>query len=277
MLAALATLVGAMDGRHAPTLSDIDPPWPAGGGGQWITHANGDRINRLLREGPAAWVATDGGGVVRWDVATASFEQFLAPQDGLPSNIVHDVARAPNGVLWVATARGLARWDEGTRRFTAVTPDSSPDMPSRATTALEPTSDGRLWVGFAQEWDPTRPHPDTREPGAFKPGGLARYAPATDTWDEETHVSFQGSVVDEDYKTIPSENITDLALGSDGILWIGTRPYYVWNAKACDDNDCRKDAPGYWVLAGGGWRLARATRGPPGSRRSRRTAAMGRT
>lgn len=252
VLAALATLAGAMDGRRAPTISDIDPPWPAAGGGQWITHANGDRINHLLREGPAAWVATDGGGVVRWDVPTATFEQFLAPQDGLPSNIVHDIARAPNGGLWVATARGLARWDEGTRRFTAVTPDSSPDMPSRTTTALEPTSDGRLWVGFAQEWDPARPHPDTREPGAFKPGGLARYAPATDTWDEETHVSFQGSVVDEDYKTIPSENITELALGSDGILWIGTRPYYVWNAKACDDNDCRKDALGYWVLAGGG-------------------------
>lgn len=252
VLAAVATTAGAIGGPPTAALAEIEPPWPGAGAGRWITHANGDRINRLLREDGVAWAATDGGGVVRWDLASGDFDQLLAPQDGLPSNVVHDLARTPDGALWVATARGLARWDAAARRFRAVTPDVSPGMPARVTTALEAAPDGRLWVGFAQEWDPSRPHPETREPGAFKPGGLARYAPATDTWDEETHVSLRGSIKDEDYKTIPSENITDLATGSDGILWIGTRPYHVWNAKACDDNDCRKDAPGYWVPAGGG-------------------------
>lgn len=228
------------------------PAGPLGETGRWISHANGDRANRILRDGAAAWVATDGGGVVRWDLATGLYTQLLSPQDGLPSNVVNDIARTSDGRLWVATARGLAGWDAAAGRFEAVTPVESPDMPTRVATALEPDGAGRIWVGFAQEWDREALNPRTRAPGAFARGGLARYTPATGAWDEVYHVETVGDPRDEKYKTIPSENITDLSYGSDGILWIGTRPYYVWDAKACEDPECQGEVAGFWVLAGGG-------------------------
>jgi photosystem II stability/assembly factor-like uncharacterized protein len=219
--------------------------------GTWETIANGDRINTVVVDGDTLWVAAEYGGVVRWDLGTLAYRQYLAPQDGLPANDVNDVALDGDGTLWAATGRGLAYMESDVDRFVAITPDNSPGMPARRATALAPRPDGKMWVGFAQEWDAEAVDPTSREPGTFLPGGLALYNPSTGAWEEEYHVEYEGDWANPRFKYLTSENITKLALGTDGILWVGTEPYFVWDPNTISDPDGPKE-PGWWQLAGGG-------------------------
>jgi hypothetical protein len=219
--------------------------------GAWETIANGDRINKILLDGDEIWSATDHGGVVRWNRANGAWRQYLSPQDGLVSNVVSDVVKAADGVVWVATALGLSRYDSTFDWFETLTPANSPGMPARVVTAVAPTGDGKLWVGFSQEWDPVLVDPVARVPGAFRKGGLARYDPATRVWDEEHHVKYTGTWSNPKFETLPSENISELAVATDGILWIATDSYLAWNQSTCTEADCPEE-PGYWVPLGGG-------------------------
>ncbi|MCB9177497.1 MAG: hypothetical protein H6648_10075 [Caldilineae bacterium] len=236
------------------TLRDLRPTDAAAGGpleaGRWESMANGDRIARLLREGDEVWAATDGGGVLRWSLAEPGRRQYLAPQDGLRSNIVNDLARDASGTLWAATSRGLARLDPDSDRWQTLDPDSSPGMPSRRVTALLADPGGDLWIGFEQEWSPSLPHPRTGAAGAFAPGGLARFRPDENRWVETYQTTIITDLQGSRYASLPSDNITRLARGSDGILWIGTRPYFVWDRSACGD-ECGPEA-GAWINSGGG-------------------------
>lgn len=222
--------------------------------GHWRTLANGDRPNAALRDGDVLWVAAEAGGLLRWDLSTGGHRQYLSPQDGLPSNDVHDLLGAPDGALWLATAGGLARLEPDTGQFTTVVPDGSPGMPARNVTALAPVGDGRLWVGFAQEWDPQARHPDPQveTDGAYRAGGLARYDPATGTWDEVARVEIDQTPgqTELQYVSIPSENVTALTVDPAGRLWVGTRPYLVWEPEDCVPGACA--GVGQWVPMGGG-------------------------
>ena len=235
---------GPGDGRAQAAAQS---PLPGG----WESVANGDRVRRLLAEGDVLWAATEAGGVVRWSLEAGTYIQYLAPQHGLLSNEVYDLARTADGVLWVATARGLSALDEDLDRFETLVPATSPGMPARMVTALEPTADGKLWVGFHQEYDLEAVDPASRLPGSFLRGGLARYDPAGAVWEQEFHAELKSDWRRPEFKTLPSENVVALATGTDGILWIGTEPYFVWEPNQCTGSDCPPEA-GYWVRAGGG-------------------------
>lgn len=276
LLAAAAATVGPLYDRVAlPAVGAAEGSWPAASGspathaaagpavplplnGTWQTFANGDRVNRVLRDGNVLWSATEGGGLVRWDVDTGAYRQFLAPQGGLPSNDVNDIVKASDGRLWLATSRGLAVLNPATGAVTAYHPENSAGMPSRVVTALAITAEGKLWVGFGQEWDPLAVDPVSKRPGTFLPGGLARFDPASGAWDEETHAVVQrhsgglGGETTLSYKTLPSENVNVLAIGSDGILWVGTRPYYLYEILECPSNEPSCQTGGAWLLVGGG-------------------------
>ena len=62
-------------------------------------------VRRLLALGGALWIATN-AGVYRLDPASGRTRRFTL-EDGLPSEDVGALARAPDGV-WIGTARGLA-------------------------------------------------------------------------------------------------------------------------------------------------------------------------
>jgi len=256
-LAVMAALVttGPLAGwpaSHDPTAARTLEPLAEEGplsGGYWRTYANGDRINAILKDGETLWSATEGGGLVRWDLTDDTSTQYLYPQDGLASNTVNDLALMPDGVLFLATERALTRFDPQTGEVTNIAPESAteePRMPSRVVRALKLRPDGKLWVGFGQEWDPALQHPRADVPGAFRPGGLALYDPATGAWSRVINVTLSNDA----YQTIPSENITEIEYGTDGLLWIGGEPHYVFE----EDTNCGQgivcvDA---WVLAGGG-------------------------
>lgn len=259
-VAALAILAAAALATGGPLVEGFGARWvsarPAAGGplpesGRWMTYANGDRIQRMVRVGDSAWVATDGGGVVRWNLRSGGFRQYLAPQDGLRSNRVYDIEVDAGGTVWAATNLGLSRLAPGEEAWHTISPEVSPGMPARVTTAIEPTADGYLWVGFAQEWDPNLYNAKARTNGSFKGGGIARFRPADGTWDKAFRPVIERTSDGEKFTHIPSENVTELELSSAGVLYVGTRPYFVWDLNACGDSECIS-APGYWVWTGGG-------------------------
>jgi ligand-binding sensor domain-containing protein/signal transduction histidine kinase len=65
--------------------------------------------------------------------------------DGLPSTRVNAVARTPDGYLWLATQRGLVRFDGA--RFTTVEITNIPSSQTRRATALLVDGKKSFWVG----------------------------------------------------------------------------------------------------------------------------------
>ena len=254
--AILATILD-MSAHRSPSsmqASDPAPDLP----GSWRSVANGDRVNAMHKDGDTLWVAAEAGGLVRWSLAAGTYVQYLHPQTPLPDNTVYDVAPAVGGGVWAATARGLVRFVPEREQWQVVTPATSPGMPARVVTAVAPLADGTLWVGFAQEWDAGAPHPASKDGsvrGAFLPGGIARFDPAANTWSSASQaeiVTLPGDpLADPRFKSLPSDNVTDLALDSAGTLWVGTRPYYAWDASNCHESDCLGQTD-FWVLTGGG-------------------------
>jgi len=248
-LSALGGLLGQVGPFLPSSVSGATGPLPPEG--RWMTVANADRINRVQRQGSVAWAGTESGGLVRWDLTNNSYRQYLAPQDGLFSNDIYDLDLDSQGQLWLATGHGLSRLDPSSHVIVTYTPANSAGMPAAVVRSVEPLPDGRIWVGFGQEWDKDLVNPKTREKGAFKAGGLARFNPATGAWTDVQHAVYDGERSAGKFKTIPSENVTHLELASDGLLWIGTQPFWEWDANSCQDSDCI-GAAGYWNAAGGG-------------------------
>jgi ligand-binding sensor domain-containing protein len=233
-IAAIASQAPIGSGPQSTTTASEAPlgagPVPVVLPGGWNAVANGDRIRQLSRSGGELWSATS-GGVVRWSLADGGYRQFLAPQDGLPSSDVRALTRDRSGRLWAATARGLARFDPDDGRWVAVA--GPPTLGSNAT-ALALAPDGGLWAGFQQRWDPAAAGPDGAA-GNFAGGGLARLNPVTERWDQV----YQAEVDPvRAWRTIPSNNVTALAVASDGRLWVGTMPFFVWTTDSCGAPPC---------------------------------------
>jgi len=70
-------------------------------------------------EGPDGriWVSTNGGGLNRFDPDTDGFVHYTT-QDGLPSNVVFDLAFDGQGLLWLNTLKGISCFDPAAETFT---------------------------------------------------------------------------------------------------------------------------------------------------------------
>lgn len=232
----------AASASQAPEVKGADVSRPAEAGpagtgpvpvvlpGGWYSVANGDRVRALLRDGDLLWSASS-GGVVRWSLAEGSHRQYLAPQDGLPSSDVRALARDRSGTLWAATARGLARFDPADERWVAV---AGPPGLGTNGTALALAPDGGLWAGFQQRWDPAAAGPDGAV-GNFAGGGIARMNPVTGRWDPIYQAELDAA---QAWRTLPSNNVTALAFTRDGLLWVGTQPFFVWTTDSCGAPPC---------------------------------------
>ena len=64
--------------------------------------------------GGTLWAGTSGGGLNRFDPADGSFTAYTT-LDGLPSDVVMGILEDARGCLWLATLRGLCRFDPRTR------------------------------------------------------------------------------------------------------------------------------------------------------------------
>ena len=86
------------------------------------------------------WIGTQRGGLARYDGRSWL---VLDTADGLPSNDVRWLSRAPDGTVYVATAGGFGRL-AGTR-FEELAPER--ESADRMVRVLEASTAGRVWVG----------------------------------------------------------------------------------------------------------------------------------
>jgi signal transduction histidine kinase/ligand-binding sensor domain-containing protein len=72
----------------------------------------------LALDSGAVWVGTDAGGLLRFDRANpgGQFTQYTE-KDGLPGDRVSCIQADARGLLWVATNRGVSRFDPETKTF----------------------------------------------------------------------------------------------------------------------------------------------------------------
>ena len=64
----------------------------------------------LLKDDNVVWIATNGDGIIRYDIRNKTVERFTT-DSGLPSNFVSSIIYA-NGYMWIGTELGLCRFDE---------------------------------------------------------------------------------------------------------------------------------------------------------------------
>lgn len=131
------------------------------------------------------WAAT-AGGLVRWDVATGSFEIFT-DGDGIPGRGVTNVAVGPDGTVWVLADHGIGRYDGSWQVFSE---ENTPELAGQLG-AVAVDRDGVIWAAVASE-------------------PLARFDGA---WSSVMAPDGPGRSVIGPY---------GLAVGRDGTLWVGT-------------------------------------------------------
>ena len=162
--------------------------------GDWVWQSVRDQAGDL-------WLATEGGGLVRWNHASGTFSSYRHdPEDpaSLPSDVVRAVMIDAQGQVWVGTrGRGLARLDADTGVFTRYrhAPADVGSLSSDIVYALLPDSDGRVWVGTGSGLD-------VLDPGT---GGFRHYR----------HDA-------ADANSLSGNEIIALEQDHTGALWIGT-------------------------------------------------------
>lgn len=174
----------------------------------WYTFANGDDARTLALDGDQLWVGSAHGGVVVWDVARGSYEQYLRPQVPLAGNHVRDIVLDQQGNRWFATDRGISVLaSDGRTWITYTRANTGGRLPSDDVTALALAPNGVIWVGTTQYWDGV----------AWTGGGVAR---------------FSGQGWDGPYTTanaLASNAVTDLAVDPvTGDVWVTTVPQYAY-------------------------------------------------
>jgi diguanylate cyclase (GGDEF)-like protein len=147
------------------------------------------------------WIATDGGGVARWNRATDSFRTYRHdPADiaTIASNQVRTLLVESDGTVWLGTQdKGLDRLVPATGRVThfrhdPATPSSLPDD---AVYALFADGAGQLWVGTG--------------------GGVARLNRATGEFIRYQHAAASpDSLADDQVRAIYEDR--------QGAIWVGT-------------------------------------------------------
>jgi len=114
----------------------------------WQTFDTGDGlpsdwVNNIFEDRNGAyWVATEGGGVGRYD--GKSWKSFTAPQFPFVVHYTHVFFQDRSGILWFGGYNGLVRYDGATWRW-FTTADGLPSG-YRVSSIMEDRA-GRIWIG----------------------------------------------------------------------------------------------------------------------------------
>jgi streptogramin lyase len=133
----------------------------------------------------AMWATTGNNGVGRLSLVDLQRELY-STEDGLPDESAGSVAITPEGIVWIGTINGVARYD-GLSWRSYTTEDG---LAGAIVNDIAVAADGSIW--FATQ------------------GGISRFDPTTNHWDEQA--------VSEDVIT-PDFWIEKMALAPYGSLW----------------------------------------------------------
>ncbi|MDE2566088.1 MAG: histidine kinase, partial [Burkholderiales bacterium] len=163
------------------------------------------------------WLGTLGWGIVAVDAAhgrTRSIRNLPALPASLADNAVRALFRDRSGLVWVATNRGLSRYDPGQSAVLTMfgtpvaahaggagSPDVGTDVASMGNTQISwilPTADGRIWLGTHKGGV------DIIDPEGARVGALAP---------DPAHP----------LTALPADMVLSLAQAGDGSVYIGTK------------------------------------------------------
>ena len=149
--------------------------------------------------GADLWVATEGGGLHRYDAESESFTRQRFAAEARISDDLLTLHQARDGSLWLGTRfDGLYHYDPATGHVTPYRLGNEDGPSDTRVTALLEDRQGRIWIGTGK-------------------GGLDRLDPRTRTWVRHQHD-------DLDPSSIPSGAVTALLEDGAGNVWVGTSP-----------------------------------------------------
>ncbi len=145
------------------------------------------------------WIATDGGGLDRFDRNTGKFIHYQAgsTSDSLTTNFIRVVYPDREGTLWVGTnGGGLHKFDRVTGRFTRYQQSGPDSLSSNFIRAIYEDQAGALWIGTDG-------------------GGLDRFDRSTGRF---THYQHEPG----NPNSLGNDAVTTVLEDQSGRLWIGT-------------------------------------------------------
>jgi signal transduction histidine kinase/ligand-binding sensor domain-containing protein len=197
------------------------------------------------------WIATHGGGLVRFDLETETFTSY-APDPVDPDFWGHEWITAllvdSSGMVWLGThSEGLDRFDPATGQTTTYrhNPDSPDSLGHDWISEIIQDRSGVIWIGTSgrgldrfdletesfthYRHDPADPHslsddyigPIVEDSGGIlwigtSGGGLDAFDPRSETF---AHVHHDAT----DPHSLSSDRIRSMFLSQSGILWVGTQ------------------------------------------------------
>ena len=73
----------------------------------WVQYRHTGKVNSITFSDRFAYIGTQSGGVLRFNLFSERFEEPITRAQGLHSNIITAVHRSSNSMLWVATPMGI--------------------------------------------------------------------------------------------------------------------------------------------------------------------------
>ena len=73
----------------------------------WVQYRQAGKINSITFGDRFAYIGTQSGGIMRFNVFANRFEESITMAQGLHSNTITAIHRSSNGMLWVATPIGI--------------------------------------------------------------------------------------------------------------------------------------------------------------------------
>lgn len=166
----------------------------------WVNYTDTRSLRCMASDSSAVWMGSD-GGLVKIDLATGAKTFFNKGNSGIPDDFINDI-RIKNGIVWVASNSGVAKFDGAT--WTTYNMYNS-GLPGKVVNSIAIQDNGTAWMSV---------------PGS----GLVRF-------DGTSWISFNTS-----NSSIPTNDINGtsnftfqkfLAVDKNNCVWLGTWGYGV--------------------------------------------------
>lgn len=95
-------------------------------------------------------IATEGNGVIKYNVTTRKQKNFNTTNSNLKSNLVWDILKEENGKLWITTSKGVNLYNSKTNRYSSNTFMDNV-VAQKIVKTIYKDKEGLLWVGTKKD------------------------------------------------------------------------------------------------------------------------------
>jgi ligand-binding sensor domain-containing protein len=110
------------------------------------------------------WLGSRGGGLMKFDRKTGTFQQSFTTRDGLPNNVVYGIMEDDEGSLWMSTNWGISKFEKQNNTF--INYDVTDGLQSNEFNALAlyKCADGLMFFGGMNGFNMFHPDEIERNP-----------------------------------------------------------------------------------------------------------------